>query len=401
MKATAKAILVTAIRVLFSVFALPFLYLLKPFVFIKFCLIPNQRIGHLVGNTDTFLRNLKNEPGSQRAFYLFFIWDPANQQIVEMFKRELTIIQSKALTRLYYAIRPILIKTGFFVRIRSTLVPHMRAANLYPAVLTLNAREEEVGRRHLDDMGVGEDDWFACFHARDSRYLDVWRPQYKNLWGKSDYRNSDINEFTEAANYLTSLGGYVLRMGAVVEEPLDAGSNPKIIDYATRYRSDFMDIYLSAKCKFFLVTNTGMVYAPAAFDTPVAMANAVPYFIVPPGRGNLFAPKLLFLENENRYLSFPEAKDKGLFASDMNHDYPALCQDLGLRQIDNTADEIRDLCEDMMDKLARRIPSKEAVRLQELYNDRYLSDLPYYEKVGARIGASFALKYKDLIDPPH
>ena len=37
--------------------------------------------------------------------------------------------------------------------------------------LYFSNNEEEKGRSLLADMGIGKEDWFICFHTRDSKYL--------------------------------------------------------------------------------------------------------------------------------------------------------------------------------------------------------------------------------------
>ena len=89
--------------------------------------------------------------------------------------------------------------------------------------------------------------WFICFHSRDSTYLN-------NKWDKGDfphsYRNCSINNFIKSVEYVNQQRGYGIRMGSEVSSPLKV-NNLMIIDYAVNNRSDFGDIYLPAKCKFF------------------------------------------------------------------------------------------------------------------------------------------------------
>ena len=58
-------------------------------------------------------------------------------------------------------------------------------------------------------------------------------------------------------------------MGAIVEKPFKS-KNPKIIDYAnSNLRSDFMDIYLGAKCTFCISTGSGFQCLPVLFRKPI------------------------------------------------------------------------------------------------------------------------------------
>lgn len=65
-------------------------------------------------------------------------------------------------------------------------------------------------------------------------------------------------------------------MGSAVSKVFKV-DNPKIIDYATNgMRSDFMDIYLAAKCLFCISTGLGFDAVPTVFRRPVVYVNHTP-----------------------------------------------------------------------------------------------------------------------------
>ena len=50
-----------------------------------------------------------------------------------------------------------------------------------------------------------------------------------------------------------------------------------VIDYAnSQYRSDFMDIYLTSKCEFFISSGGGLDGVAVIFDKPILYINYVP-----------------------------------------------------------------------------------------------------------------------------
>ena len=62
-------------------------------------------------------------------------------------------------------------------------------------------------------------------------------------------------------------------MGQDVETKFN-NNNPKIIDYAnTKFRSDFMDIYLLSKCEFLLGGDSGVHVVPFVFNRAVYGIN--------------------------------------------------------------------------------------------------------------------------------
>ena len=61
-------------------------------------------------------------------------------------------------------------------------------------------------------------------------------------------------------------------------------------------------------------------------------------------------------------------------------------------------DDILDACKDMIDRLDGTPPSAGAAELQNLFAAQFYSHAPEYAEAG-KIGARFALKYRDLIVP--
>ena len=75
---------------------------------------------------------------------------------------------------------------------------------------------------------------------------------------------------------------------------------------------------------------------------------------------------------------------------------PSWYGDRDIDFVDNSADDILDLCRDMFDLLSGREPPPGAAELQRLYKERFFASDP--NRIYApNIGARFALKYQNLI----
>ena len=95
-----------------------------------------------------------------------------------------------------------------------------------------------------------------------------------------DYRDPDIHDYVATVEELARRGYCTARMGATVKEPLQT-TNTMIIDYATKGRTEFLDIYLGAKCYFYLGDPCGLDAIPMVFRRPLAMVNLVPLEYAP------------------------------------------------------------------------------------------------------------------------
>ena len=83
--------------------------------------------------------------------------------------------------------------------------------------LKFTSAEENKGKKLLKKMGLTDKDWFICFHARDPEYLAV---KFKSDTSYLNHRDWNIDNALKAAEYITSKGGFAIRMGAIFEKKL-------------------------------------------------------------------------------------------------------------------------------------------------------------------------------------
>ena len=382
----------------FIVIGIPVLWLIEPIRRVRMGPLPEDRIGHLGPNVELFCRRRQMYGSPPRTKYIFFAWNPANRHLLKMWKRHLPIVENIWMQRFIMACLPTLRKTRFFQPLPCRFDEH-EEMSLGPATLKFTAEETEAGYAALAEMGIARDQPFFCFHSRDPAYLHGRAGFYSATFHR-DYRDSDIANYLPAVRHLTDQGMFGLRLGANVEVPLTKTGDSRIVDYATEFRSDFMDIFLAAHCRFLLGNGSGICFLPLIFNVPTAIANFCPFAQTGFGTRMMFIPKFLRHKSDGRLLTFPEIRDLRLFereGSERRSLYlESTYEELGLEWIENTPEDISELVLDMEDRLAGRTPPAEAVRLQNAFNALYRGS--NYHPLAGRIAPRFAMKYRDLID---
>lgn len=357
---------------------------------IKIGLIP-QRLGHQAANLDLFLRRVDLGVYPKEIKYYFIInpYQIANEQLLKMFERRLVIKRSWLLSKAIKWSEWSLLKTRFY----QNLPMDSNEFNEYQKTgvkLIFTDEERQLGIRILRQMGVNyPEDWFVCVFARDKAYLKKAFPGMS--WGYHDYRNADIETYNKAIKYIIDKGGFVIRLGSVVENKLKY-KHERLIDYPySEYRSDFMDIFLSAHCKYYLGSLSGCAEIVKIFDIPIAGVNLVPIAHAPWGKNSIYIPKKLKSNSSNAYVSLK----KGLV-----EDIDTIFDGIKLRKIgyeyeDNSEDEIYDLNQEMYGGLF----DDDSISIEEDMLDSYyrihMKSLRF-GKVKTPIGKSFLAKYKDL-----
>ena len=373
------------------------LSIIKPFKSAKLLEIRSRAIGQQAGNTGVFLRRLQleNRRKENRILYIGISGNVIdNQQLLKMFKRKLFIIQSDFLTRICGDGAFLIRWLGFYIDLPFNSNEYNEFNNTEPD-LQFTSSEEEEGRLLLSKMGIDEKSWFVCFHCRDSAF------SYSYVGG---FRNSNIKNYFDAAKYITSCGGFAVRMGQTVAEKLPDFNNSRIIDYACKYRTDFGDIYLSAKCKFFLGSTAGLWIVPTIFNIPIAGTNFIP-FHTPLRKGDLFIPKKIWSVEEKRLLTFREyiefAGDsrwgdlgQGIDSNIYVHNKLA---DGKYVAIENTAEEILDLAMEINERHDGTFKiTEEDEELQKRFHSLLHPD-DFFYGTPARIGAKFLRQNKELL----
>ncbi len=369
--------------------------LIRPWLLVRWCGLISWRIGHFVGNTELYLceRDAGINVPRQRHVDIFYMGGPiCNQQLAIMWKRVLHVWPSWIVAPVSRVNR--LILGGMAHEIGENTQHDRDVHNLFdrcPPHLEFTPEEEIFGDACLRTMGIPQGARFVCLMVRDSTYLAAYESvdcSYHN------YRDSDIQEYVLVAEALANRGYYVIRMGAKVREAMKI-THLKVIDYATNgMRSDFMDIYLGAKCEFCISTGLGLDGIPETFRRPIVYVNFVPLGYLHTSRKEFISiTKKYFSKEEGRILTLREIFKRGVGFSLYASDY----EFKGIKLIENTAEEIRDVVIEMAERLNgtwRSLENDEA--LQRSFWKIFSTDTvdafqrpPLHGEIRSRFGSAF------------
>jgi len=372
-------------------------YALQPLVHVRFGHLISKHIGAFAGYTELYFCRRDAGMDDRRTFDIFFHnGSPCNRQLKIMWERKLHV--TRLARPLYFLNRYLpggrrhMVWPPYGERDIHGLLPR------FPAHLSFTPEEERRGQEELRSMGIPEGVPFVCFYSRDTAYYKTATPEDYTV--NQDYRDSSIQNYLSAAEELTARGYYAVRMGAFVNEALTAG-NDKIIDYATRYRSDFMDIYLCARCSFFLGDQAGLTQVAVIFRRPMAYVNSIPLEHVPAyGPDNLFIPKRLWLKQEERFLTFRKMfaiQPDGIRLSDLRQ--TEQYERLGIVPVENTPEEIAGLAVEMDERINGRWQSTgDDEELQQRFWSLFKAGEGIQGVIASRIGAEFLRRNRELLE---
>lgn len=325
--------------------------LFRPWFLVRVGPLISSRLGHFASNTELYLCELEagiNSPERSYADILYFAHTPiCNKQLAKMWSRTIRVWPSWIMVPIYRVNR--VIPGGEIHEVGGTAQSDRDIHNLFdrvPGHLQFTAEEEAKGAAGLRRLGIPEGALFVCLIVRDSAYLSA------HLGGGDysyhDYRDSHIRNYVLAAEELARRGYYVVRMGAVVHEKMPS-RHEKVIDYATNgMRSDFMDVFLGAKCQFCISVGTGFDAIPQIFRRPIVFVNTVPLgYLLTFRKCYLSITKHHYLIKEDREMSLGEIFSSGAGLALTASDYASK----GINLVENSPEEIRDAVVEMVERL--------------------------------------------------
>lgn len=320
---------------------------LRPLIIIRFGKLISTRIGHFAGNTEVYLCERDAGLHGRRILDIFYYSRTiCNYQLKKMWDRSLITLpfaaQLDRVNRLLPGGSKHIIPLDNGARDVYGLLERT------PTHLSFTTEEEKLGYTTLQEFGISNGAPFICFHTRSAAYLNKEYPDID--WGYHNFRDSDIKTFFPAAEELGRRGYFVVRTGSNAEKRLKT-ANPMIIDYAIKDRTEFLDIFLGAKCLFYLGDSCGFNAIPMIFRRAGAIANMIPLEHAPTWASNyLFIPKKLWLRKERRFMSFREILNSGAGRFLEKREYNRL----GIEVIENSPEEITALAIEMDERLKGR-----------------------------------------------
>jgi len=253
-------------------------------------------------------------------------------------------------------------------------------------LLIMDEDTRRRGRRVLTELGVPEDAWWVALHVRES--------SYHGGFGAS--RNADPMSYLEAAQLIVDRGGYVIRIGDEGMTPLPPMKG--IVDYAlSPHKSDWMDIFLIGCARFLYDSNSGPASVAQVYGVPVAAANWVPMCQGLFPEQDIRIPKLIAKESPPVVMSFNQV----LGSSNLRdaHSIDEI-QKVDAIWVDNTADEIRELAAEMLDRLDGIYESEPLdEELQKRFHGLIMTKrTPETWGIMSRMGAHFLRTHADLFE---
>jgi len=232
---------------------------------------------------------------------------------------------------------------GYFLTSMPQYASRESAYNRNVSFCSLTSDESNLGKKILNENSIDEKSIFVAMHTRDNAYGSNLKGTNYGDIGGHNFRNSNFEDLFSSCEYLNSKGMQTFRMGADQFSIENINKKDYIVDYSNSFRSEFMDIYIISKCKFFVGSTSGIWGTPYLFNTPILGVNFIPVYDSTMSSRDMWIPKKLWIKKEKRYMTFKEmfSIDRKKYFSDRFY------HDNGLEVVDNDSDELLNAIMDM------------------------------------------------------
>ena len=384
----------TIFKIIIYAIGLPIIYIIEKIdclIRIRFIRLHYKRIGHLSANTELYLRRRSISKQKGLQIDICISGKPANHQLLKMIKRKIIVIENKIILKIYHQLKAKSPNSKVWIELPMNTNEFYEFSNI-PPQLHFTSKEYLKGKSILMSMKINETNPLICFHARDNAYMKKSFPKQDNT--KQDYRNSNIINSIPATEYITNLNMWAIRIGSIVEKPI-TNNNPKMIDYALNFRSDFGDIYLLKHCKFFLSSSpTGIQTVASMLGTPIVSPNRIPIGDIPLNCSDIFIPMKYKDKKTKKLLTYKEVINIG---GDRWFDTQNYI-DNGVELIENTSEEILEITKEMNKRLdGTWVADPIDNELQKAYQSLFKKD-NHIHGFTPRIGAVFLRQNQNLIN---
>lgn len=348
-----------------------FFRLFSKIYLIRFGILPSRRIGHFANDVNIYLR-LK-EKNILKLDLFCFEKPVCNKELSNIYKRYLNIFPE-------FLILPFIIlnKISYLGNFNHEIKinPFIESADLRDRdkeerkIDYFTKDQMKIGHDYLENIGIKKGKKYACLLVRDLAYVkslfgNTYDFAYQQRGDDSNFRNSNIKNFKLATEFLISKGYHVIRMGKNVEGSISI-NNDKFIDYGnSKFKSDFLDIFLASQCDLFLSTGAGLDVIAAIFDKPIVFAgNTQVAWTRSANKKQLTIFKHFKDNNLDKHLSLND-----IFKYEL-----ALCEtdkcfsDKNIELIENNPEEIRDAVADMLNLIENNF---ELVGDEKLLHQRF------------------------------
>jgi putative glycosyltransferase (TIGR04372 family) len=350
----------------FGIIIILLIKLVKPLILVRFQEVISDRLGHFACHPELYLHE---ERYKKKRYFDIFFYEPyvCNTQLGKMWKKKICVLPYIIIAPIYSTYRT-LKKLKLISDDHEIPEPVSRDRDIFnfldkkPVNIKFTNAEILYGDNQLKKMGL-LDEKFIVLHIRDDNYI--------NEDSESGLKLIKIENYLEAINFAIKRNYKVVRVGKNPKNRIHLNNN-YFIDYPfSKFQNDFMDLYLTFRCKLIIGNNSGGTIAPLyLFRTPTVITDFAPIGIMHSYSSKVFHIfKKCKFKDSSKILNMSEIFSNNLAFTEDKKPFT----DKSVELIDNTPEEIKDITEEAIDEIeGKRLLNEDFIALRKKFYSDYL-----------------------------
>lgn len=354
-----------------------FFIIINLFYKVRIGLIETRAIGHLLMHCELFLCESERGDYSNQKVIWFVDKFICNYFVLNKYKKHMIVLPRflleplhslfsifKIFHRYIYYVEQIEKKTGIVKRTGHRDDPDNLLYN-YEKKIKFTDKEIEVADNFLEkNMGIKKNTNFVVFSSRNS----IWAKKAYNE-KENSIRNSNIDNQLMALEYLNTIGYKAIKIGK--NHPKINFTSQDIIDFSNhKLRSDFLEIYLSSKCKFMISDDSGISYFSTIMRKKKLIVNLFNWnwlYHQSLKFSPIIIPKKIKCLKSEKFITYKELLDKEIEFADTDKDL----KKMGYIPIENNSLEIKNATISMLNLIKNDLDLKNEKKNQIEFWDIY------------------------------
>ena len=252
---------------------IPF-FLISFFKRTRFYPFKSHRLGHFIEDYYLYKKD--------KNFIDIFCFNKIGNTFLKKYISKKNVVFPKTIVNpiyifLLYSSKKIFFFKKFIAYSRDTKKSNYENYSTNRKILNFDSYEKKIGNNFLKKINPNNRK-IICLNITTMDHLKEFK---KMDWSHHKFRKSNIQYFKFLINYFTEKGYLVIRMGHA-SKILNVNKNKNLfVDYAYKYRNDFLDFYLMSKAYCYISTSGGLDFLAFAFNKPmiISIPNIIPYLL--------------------------------------------------------------------------------------------------------------------------
>lgn len=358
-----------------------------------------SKVSFVVEDLEVALRleTNRNRISGHRPALIFALLDKPspNKSLTDMYSRVVTFLGDDRVV-----LRGIIRYVLPIPRVERRYLPQKNSERLdiwskEKPILSFSAKEKQDGLLLQKNLLGDTQNPFICIGIAEQNYYKTKHSTEHPVVQTSDlfsYMPSWEN-YLPCARELLDRGYCMVRMGQYVDGALPENADPRMVDYASKSRTEFGDIWLLGNCRFVVAGGgPGLYWPSSAFNRPTVLTDSYNLYYTPFGPNDLILPQLARSRSEKRLHSFSWIFANGEWAQDRS----LIEGDIEI--VKNTSEEITEVVLEMDQRLnGTWVETDEDIELQNRFQ-KLRDVVPKWRiQQSVRIGADFLRRYRHLL----